>query len=143
MEVSTNKVSSSASIVVFHIKSIFDNDRALKSVSVRGEISNFTRHGSGHLYFSLKDPEGQIRAVMFRSSAVRLAFFPENGMKVILHGSVSVYPRDGSYQLYVNSMQPDGIGALYLAYEQLKAKLASEGLFDEYHKKPLPKNSFS
>lgn len=122
-----------------YIKSIFDNDRALKSVSVRGEISNFTRHGSGHLYFSLKDPEGQIRAVMFRSSAVRLAFFPENGMKVILHGSVSVYPRDGSYQLYVNSMQPDGIGALYLAYEQLKAKLASEGLFDEYHKKPLPK----
>lgn len=122
-----------------YIKSIFDNDRALRSVSVRGEISNFTRHGSGHLYFSLKDPEGQIRAVMFRSSAVRLAFFPENGMKVILHGSVSVYPRDGSYQLYVNSMQPDGIGALYLAYEQLKAKLASEGLFDEYHKRPLPR----
>ena len=122
-----------------YIKTMFDNDRAMRSVSVRGEISNFVRHGSGHLYFSLKDSEGQIRAVMFKSSAVKLAFFPENGMKVILHGSVSVYPRDGSYQLYVNSMQPDGIGALYLAYEQLKARLASEGLFDEYHKKTLPR----
>ena len=122
-----------------YIKTLFENDRSLRAVNVRGEISNFTRHTSGPLYFSLKDSEGQIRAVMFRSSAVRLAFMPENGMKVILHGSVSVYPRDGSYQLYVNSIQPDGIGALYLAFEQLKAKLKGEGLFDEYHKKPLPK----
>ena len=122
-----------------YIKTLFENDRALRAVNVRGEISNFTRHSSGHLYFSVKDSEGQIRAVMFRSSAARLAFMPENGMKVILHGTVSVYPRDGSYQLYVNSIQPDGIGALYLAFEQLKAKLSEEGLFDEYHKKPLPK----
>lgn len=122
-----------------YIKTLFENDRALRAVNVRGEISNFTRHSSGHLYFSVKDSEGQIRAVMFRSSAARLAFIPENGMKVILHGSVSVYPRDGSYQLYVNSIQPDGIGALYLAFEQLKAKLSEEGLFDEYHKKPLPR----
>ncbi len=121
-----------------YIKTLFENDRALRAVNVRGEISNFTRHSSGHLYFSVKDSEGQIRAVMFRSSAARLAFLPENGMKVILHGTVSVYPRDGSYQLYVNSIQPDGIGALYLAFEQLKARLAEEGLFDEYHKKALP-----
>ena len=122
-----------------YIKTLFENDRALRAINVRGEISNFTRHSSGHLYFSVKDSEGQIRAVMFRSSAARLAFMPENGMKVILHGTVSVYPRDGSYQLYVNSIQPDGIGALYLAFEQLKTRLAEEGLFDEYHKKPLPK----
>lgn len=121
-----------------YIKTLFENDRALRAVNVRGEISNFTRHSSGHLYFSVKDSEGQIRAVMFRSSAARLAFMPENGMKVILHGTVSVYPRDGSYQLYVNSIQPDGIGALYLAFEQLKARLAEEGLFEEYHKKALP-----
>ena len=122
-----------------YIKNLFESDRTLKAVTVRGEISNFTRHSTGHLYFSLKDSEGQIRAVMFRSSAVRLAFMPESGMKVTVHGTVSVYPRDGSYQIYVNSMQPDGIGALYLAFEQLKRKLAEEGLFDAAAKRPLPK----
>ncbi len=121
-----------------YIKNIFENDRTLTAVTVKGEISNFTNHRSGHLYFSLKDEEGQIRAVMFRSRAQSLKFMPESGMKVTVHGSVTVYPRDGSYQIYVNSMQPDGIGALYLAYEQLKAKLLSEGLFDSEHKKPLP-----
>lgn len=121
-----------------YIKRIFDNDRTLSAVTVKGEISNFTNHRSGHLYFSLKDNEGQIRAVMFASRAVRLKFKPENGMKVIIHGSVSVYQRDGSYQLYANTMQPDGIGALYLAYEQLKEKLYNEGLFDESHKKDIP-----
>lgn len=121
------------------IKSLFENNRTLNAVTVKGEISNFTNHRSGHLYFSLKDSEGQIRAVMFRSRASLLKFAPENGMKVILHGSVTVYPRDGSYQLYVNSMQPDGVGALYLAYEQLKARLSEEGLFDELYKKPLPR----
>ncbi len=121
-----------------YIKTIFENNRTLSSVTVRGEISNFVNHRSGHLYFSLKDPDGQIRAVMFRSRAQTLRFMPESGMKVIVHGSVTVYPRDGSYQLYVSSMQPDGIGALYLAYEQLKARLAEEGLFDEEHKKPIP-----
>ncbi len=121
-----------------YIKSIFENNRTLTSISVRGEISNFTHHRSGHLYFSLKDSDGQIRAVMFRSRAMSLKFMPESGMKVIVHGSVTVYPRDGSYQIYVSSVQPDGIGALYLAYEQMKARLAEEGLFDESHKKPIP-----
>lgn len=122
-----------------YIKNAFDSDRLLSAVSVRGEISNFINHRSGHLYFSLKDDEGQIRAVMFRSRASSLKFMPENGMRVSVHGSVTVYPRDGSYQIYVNSMQPDGIGALYLAYEQLKERLAAEGLFDTEHKKPLPR----
>ena len=121
-----------------YIKNIFENNRTLTSVTVRGEISNFTNHRSGHLYFSLKDAEGQIRAVMFRSRAMMLKFMPESGMKVIVHGSVTVYPRDGSYQIYVNSMQPDGIGALYLAYEQMKERLALEGLFDEEHKLLIP-----
>ncbi len=121
-----------------YIKNIFENNRALSSVTVRGEISNFTNHRSGHLYFSLKDSDGQIRAVMFRSRAASLKFIPESGMKVVVHGSVTVYPRDGSYQIYVSSMQPDGIGALYLAYEQLKARLADEGLFDEHHKLLIP-----
>lgn len=121
-----------------YIKNLFESNRTLTAVSVRGEISNFVNHRSGHLYFSLKDADGQIRAVMFRSRAASLKFLPESGMKVIIHGSVTVYPRDGSYQIYVSSMQPDGIGALYLAYEQMKARLAEEGLFDEEHKKPIP-----
>lgn len=122
-----------------YVKNLFENNRTLSSVTVKGEISNFVNHRSGHLYFSLKDAEGQVRAVMFRSHAARLRFAPESGMKVIVHGSVTVYPRDGSYQIYVSSMQPDGIGALYLAYEQLKARLGAEGLFDQEHKMPLPR----
>ena len=121
-----------------YIKNIFDVDRVLSSVTVKGEISNFKYHSSGHLYFSLKDDGGQIKAVMFRSNASHLRFLPESGMRVIVTGSIGVYPRDGAYQIYVNSMQPDGIGALYLAYEQLKARLADEGLFDEEHKKAIP-----
>lgn len=121
-----------------YIKNIFEKNRTLSSVSVRGEISNFVNHRSGHLYFSLKDSDGQIRAVMFRSRAATLKFMPESGMKVEVHGSVTVFPRDGSYQIYVSSMQPDGIGALYLAYEQMKTRLAEEGLFDEEHKLPIP-----
>ena len=121
-----------------YIKNLFESNRTLSSVSVKGEISNFTNHRSGHLYFSLKDSDGQIRAVMFRSKAMSLKFMPESGMKVIVHGSVTVYPRDGSYQIYVSSMQPDGIGALYLAYEQMKARLSEEGLFDPDHKLPIP-----
>ena len=121
-----------------YIKNLFDTSRFLSSVSVKGEISNFTYHRSGHLYFSLKDGESQIKAVMFRSSAVKLKFMPESGMKVIAHGSVSVYQRDGVYQMYITSLQPDGIGALYLAYEQLKEKLYAEGLFDDACKKLLP-----
>ena len=121
-----------------YIKSVFENDRTLSGVTVSGEISNFTNHRSGHLYFSLKDADGQIRAVMFRSRAMSLKFMPESGMRVIVRGSVTVYTRDGSYQIYVSSMQPDGIGALYLAYEQMKARLALEGLFDPAHKLPIP-----
>lgn len=121
------------------IKVMFESNRILSAVSVTGEISNLTCHRSGHLYFSLKDAEGQIRAVMFRSSAASLRFMPENGMKVTVRGSVSVYVRDGSYQIYVGSMQPDGIGSLYLAYEQLKSRLESEGLFSREHKRPIVK----
>ena len=120
------------------IKSMFDSNRLLGSVHVRGEISNFTNHRSGHFYFSLKDESGQIKVVMFRSSAMRLKFIPENGMKVTLYGSITVFPRDGVYQLYATSMQPDGVGALYLAYEQMKARLEAEGLFSDLYKKDIP-----
>ncbi len=122
-----------------YIKTLFDNDRTLGSVTVRGEISNFKEHGSGHLYFSLKDETGQIKAIMFRSSAVRLKFKPEDGMKVTVHGSVSVYPGGGTYQLYASTMSPDGVGALYQMYEKLKSRLEEEGLFSEEHKKPIPR----
>ena len=122
-----------------YIKSVLDSDRLLSAVSVSGEISNFTYHRSGHIYFSLKDDEGQIKAVMFKSRVGTLKFMPENGMRVIARGSISVYTRDGGYQLYVNSMQPDGIGALYLAYEQLKERLSKEGLFDTVYKKSIPR----
>ncbi|MBQ8523029.1 MAG: exodeoxyribonuclease VII large subunit [Clostridia bacterium] len=122
-----------------YIKGVFDNDRALQNVYVKGEISNFKSHSTGHLYFSLKDEGGVLRAVMFRSSAGSLPFIPENGMKVIAHGRISSFVRDGQYQLYADSMEPDGIGALYIAYEQLKRKLEGAGLFDPKRKKALPK----
>lgn len=122
-----------------YIKGLLEADRLLGAVTVKGEISNFIYHRSGHLYFSLKDEDGQIKAVMFRSSASRLKFMPENGMRVTVHGSVNIYTKDGSVQLYVNQMQPDGIGALYLAYEQMKERLYREGLFDHEHKRPIPK----
>lgn len=121
------------------IKNMFDSNRILTSVTVKGEISNFVYHRSGHMYFSLKDEGSQIRAVMFRSSASLLKFLPEDGMKVIIHGSVSVYTQGGAYQLYASSMQPDGMGALYLAYEQMKARLEREGLFDKGHKTAIPR----
>ena len=123
-----------------YLRLMMDNNPYLASIYVRGEISNFTNHyKTGHFYFSLKDETGTLRAVMFRSAAQYVTFKPENGMKVILHGRVSVFPRDGQYQIYVNEMQPDGIGALYIAYEQLRRKLEAEGLFDAARKKPLPK----
>ena len=119
----------------FYIKSIVDNDPRLKSVFVCGELSNFTRHyKSGHLYFSLKDDKSLIKSVMFSSAASRLRFAPSDGMKVIVRGRISVYEPSGQYQLYVEDMQPDGAGALALAYEQLKSKLEKEGLFDSRHK---------
>ena len=122
-----------------YIKMNFDADKNLANIFISGEISNFTNHyRTGHLYFTLKDDSAAVRAVMFNSSAKRLKFMPEDGMKVIARGRVSVYEASGQYQLYVDDMQPDGVGALNLAYEQLKEKLQKEGLFSELHKKPLP-----
>lgn len=121
-----------------YIKSVFDQDYRLRNILVTGEISNFTEARSGHLYMTLKDDKSALKAVMFRGSAVRLKFRPENGMKVIAFGSVSVYEAGGQYQMYLSDLQPDGLGSLNLAFEQLKEKLANEGLFDPARKKPLP-----
>jgi exodeoxyribonuclease VII large subunit len=123
-----------------YIKAKLDQDHILSRVFVKGEISNFVNHyKTGHFYLSLKDEGGVVRAVMFRQSAQKLNFVPENGMKVICCGRVSSYVKDGQVQLYLTDMQPDGIGALYIAFEQLKKRLEAQGLFDPAHKKPLPK----
>lgn len=125
--------------VNFFIKSLLESDGRLNDVLVTGEISNFTDHyRSGHLYFSLKDEKSVLKAVMFSSAAKRLKFRPQDGMKVIVRGRVSVYEPSGQYQLYAETMQPDGAGALSLAFEQLKERLEAEGLFDPRHKRPLP-----
>ena len=121
-----------------YLKMLLDSDRVLSDVWVRGEVSNFTVPRSGHLYLTLKDEEGQIRSVMFRTYAMRLLFVPEDGMKVIAHGRVSLWGPSGQYQLYIDDMQPDGIGSLAMRYEQLRRKLEAEGLFAESRKKPLP-----
>ena len=120
------------------VKLLLDNEPMLQNICVRGELSNYKMYPSGHHYFSLKDHEGAIRCVMFKGSAMRLRFRPENGMKVVVTGRVTVFPRDGAYQLYCNTMTPEGVGDLAVAFEQLKAKLYAEGLFDPAHKKPLP-----
>lgn len=122
-----------------YIKRIFEENPLLSTVTLKGEISNFKNHSTGHMYMSLKDETSVIRAVMFRYAASKLNFVPENGMKVIVRGRVSVYERDGQYQVYIDSMEQDGQGARYLAFEKLKAKLFDEGLFDSKYKKPLPK----
>lgn len=122
-----------------YIRGKMDADPLLGNLAVRGEISNYKVYPSGHHYFTLKDEGGALKCVMFKGSALRLRFRPDNGMKVIAMGKISVYPRDGAYQLYVSAMALDGIGDLHAAFEQLKAKLASQGLFDPAHKKPLPK----
>ncbi len=123
-----------------YIKSLLDTDDVLAAVAVRGEISNFKNHyQTGHFYFTLKDDGGCIAAVMFRSYASRLDFVPENGMKAVLFGHVSSYVKSGQYQIYVTDMIPDGAGALYLRFEQLKARLEAEGLFDAAKKKPIPR----
>ncbi len=122
-----------------YIGQIFESTDVLSGIRLCGEISNFKRHSSGHLYFSLKDEGSVIRCVMFRSAASRLKFSPEDGMKITAFGSVTVYVAAGQYQLYVQSMDPDGVGALYIAFEQLKKKLAGEGLFSDDRKKPIPK----
>ena len=120
------------------IKSLLDKEPALQRLLVRGELSNYKVYPSGHHYFTLKDPEGALRCVMFAGQASKLRFRPENGMKVVLSGRVSVFPRDGAYQLYCDAITPEGAGDLAVAFEQLKAKLYAEGLFDPAHKKPLP-----
>ncbi|MBQ9721046.1 MAG: exodeoxyribonuclease VII large subunit [Oscillospiraceae bacterium] len=121
------------------IKALLDRVPQLQEIFVRGEISNYKLYPSGHHYFSLKDAEGAMRCVMFRGSAAKLRFRPENGMKVIAFGRISVFPRDGAYQLYVNELTAEGAGDLHVAFEQLKDKLSQEGLFDPAHKKPLPR----
>ena len=122
-----------------YIQRKLDNDGLLNQIAVRGEISNYKLYPSGHHYFTLKDESAALKCVMFKGNAFRLRFRPENGMKVIAMGKVSVYPRDGAYQLYCTAMAMDGVGDLYAAFEQLKEKLAQQGLFDPAHKKPIPK----
>ena len=123
-----------------YLKSVLDNDPRLNIILLSGEISNLTDHyRSGHIYLSLKDERSVIRAVMFAGNARRLRFRPQDGMKVLCRGRVTVYEPTGQYQLYIEDMQPDGVGALALAFDQLKQRLAAQGLFDSAHKKPLPR----
>lgn len=122
-----------------YIKNLIDGTPMLNGLLIRGELSNYKIYPSGHHYFTLKDDECALRCVMFRGAAGKLRFRPESGMKVVVFGRISVFPRDGAYQLYCTQMNADGIGDLYVAFEQLKEKLFQEGLFDEAHKKPLPK----
>lgn len=130
----------SVSQVNMYIKALLDEIPQVKNVYICGEISNFKHYyNSSHMYFTLKDDKSQLKAVMFKNDNYRLKFTPENGMKVICFGQVGVYERDGVYQLYCRDMQPDGVGALTIAFEQLKVQLAQEGLFDEEHKKAIPK----
>ncbi len=121
-----------------YVKNVLDTDENLAHIFVSGEISNFKAHYSGHLYMTIKDETAAIKAVMFSGNASRLRFMPENGMKVLIFGTVSLFTRDGSYQLYINDMQPDGIGALSIAFEQSKKKLEAEGLFSSEKKKRIP-----
>ena len=121
-----------------YIKNILEGVPELSDILIRGELSNYKIYPSGHHYFTLKDSQGALRSVMFKGAAMKLKFRPENGMKVVASGRISVFPRDGAYQLYCTSLSADGIGDLYVAFEQLKEKLYQEGLFDPAHKKPLP-----
>ena len=121
------------------IKGLLDLDPILQNVCVKGELSNYKIYPSGHHYFTLKDADSSVRCVMFKGSAMKLRFRPENGMGVLAMGRISVFPRDGAYQLYCTDMRMDGMGDLYVAFEQLKAKLMAEGLFDKSHKKPIPR----
>ena len=122
-----------------YIRSMMDRDALLNSVAVKGEISNYKMYPPGHHYFTLKDDSAALKCVIFKGNAMRLRFRPENGMKVIAIGKISVYPRDGAYQLYCTAMTVDGVGDLHAAFEQLKKKLSAQGLFDPEHKKPIPK----
>jgi exodeoxyribonuclease VII large subunit len=128
----------SVSELTEHIRRMFEDDEALATVLVRGEVSSYKRYPSGHHYFTLKDDKSVLRSVMFKSDADRLTFRPSDGMSVVASGRIAVYPRDGQYQLYCRQMVPDGAGSLAMAFEELKRRLESEGLFDPRHKKPLP-----
>lgn len=121
-----------------YIKKAFDSDFILANCSIKGEISNFKYHSSGHMYFSLKDEYSRIKCIMFKDSVRKLTFLPEDGMRVIVKGRISVYEKEGAYQLYCSEMKPEGMGELYLAFEKLKTKLNAGGLFDEQHKKEIP-----
>ena len=134
-----NKEYLTVSQLTKYIKYKLDNDVNLREVYLKGEISNFKAHTRGHFYFTIKDEGSRINAVMFASSASKVKFTPEDGMKILVTGRISVYEATGGYQIYVNEMMEDGVGNLYVAFEQLKKKLASEGLFDERRKKPIPK----
>ncbi len=122
-----------------YVKNTLDADFILNNASVKGEISNLKIHSSGHIYFSLKDGGSKINCVMFKSYAYKLKFVPENGMDIVVEGNVSVYEKEGSYQLYCKAMKREGIGDLYIAFEELKEKLKKEGLFDDAHKKEIPR----
>lgn len=122
-----------------YLKDLLDNEPFLRHIYLKGEISNFKAHGRGHLYFSLKDLNSKINAVMFEFNAKNLSFIPKDGMNVLVEGRISVYPATGNYQIYIDKMEEDGLGNLYLKFEELKKTLSLEGLFDEKHKKPLPK----
>ena len=121
-----------------YLKGLIEDDVLMSSVWVKGEISNFKLHSSGHMYMTLKDGGGTLRAVMFKGNTFRLKFMPEDGMMVLAHGRISVYEQGGQYQLYIDALEPDGVGALYIAYEQLKKRLELEGYFDEEHKQNIP-----
>ena len=121
-----------------YLKGLIEDDVLMSSVWVKGEISNFKHHSSGHMYMTLKDSGGTLKAVMFKGNTFRLKFMPEDGMMVLAHGRISVYEQGGQYQLYIDALEPDGVGALYIAYEQLKKRLETEGYFDESHKKEIP-----
>src|SRR5699024_8179904 len=124
-----------------YVKSILESDAVLTDIALRGEVSNFTNHyKTGHFYFTLKDEKCAVKAVMFRSYAQQLSFVPENGMRVIVRCRVSLFERDGAFQVYVEDLFPDGLGAMQMAFEQLKARLEREGLFAPEHKKPLPRH---
>ena len=129
----------SITAITRYIKHRMDGDPHLKNVYLRGEISNFKSHSSGHMYFSLKDENSIMKAIMFKGSTTSLTFEPKEGMKVLVTGSIRVYEAGGTYQIYVNEMQEDGIGNLYIAFEKLKKKLEEEGLFDTKYKKKIPK----
>ena len=122
-----------------YVKMRIDSDANLKKIYLKGEISNFKNHTRGHLYFTLKDDNSRLSAVMFQSQAYNLKFTPEDGMNVLVEGRLSCYPAQGTYQIYVDKMEMDGLGELYLEFEKLKKKLSEEGLFDEKYKKPIPR----